>query len=127
MNRIEHIGIAVKDLSKAASVYEKLLNAIVYKTEMVEAEGVLTAFIRCGTDKIELLEALNNNSPITKFIEKRGEGVHHIAFKVSDIRAEMQRLKREGFFLLNDEPKQLFLELITNLFALCILKVLMEF
>lgn len=106
MNKIEHIGIAVKEIKSAAVVYEKLLNSGVYKTEEVAAEGVLTAFILCGPNKIELLEATRDDSPIAKFIAKKGEGIHHIAFEVDDIVAEMKRLKEEGFVLLNEEPKQ---------------------
>ena len=105
MNKIEHIGIAVTDLKSAGSLYEKLLNTTVYKTEEVTAEGVITAFLQCGPNKIELLTALNDESPIAKFISKKGEGIHHIAFEVNDIKAEMQRLKAEGFILLSDEPK----------------------
>ena len=105
MNKIEHIGIAVNDLSAAGNIYEKLLNTPVYKVEDVESEGVKTAFLQCGPNKVELLQAISPDSPITKFIEKRGEGVHHIAFEVNDIIAEMSRLKQEGFILLSDEPK----------------------
>ncbi|SHM25313.1 methylmalonyl-CoA epimerase [Mucilaginibacter sp. OK098] len=105
MNKIEHIGIAVNDLQQAGNIYEKLLNTAVYKIEEVLSEGVKTAFLGVGTNKIELLEASTPDSPIAKFIAKKGEGVHHIAFEVSDIRAEMQRLKDEGFVLLNGEPK----------------------
>ncbi len=106
MNKIEHIGIAVNSIEQAGKVYEKLLNTLVYKTEEVASENVLTAFLQCGPNKIELLEALNDDSPIAKFIAKKGEGIHHIAFEVSDIRAEMARLKGEGFVLLNEEPKK---------------------
>ena len=105
MNKIEHIGIAVNDLNTASNVYERLLNSPVYKTEEVPTEGVITAFLQSGPNKIELLEASSPDSPIAKFIEKRGEGIHHIAFEVEDIVAEMKRLKKEGFVLLNDEPK----------------------
>src|ERR1700743_1325392 len=105
MNKIEHIGIAVANLKSACSLYEKLLNTAVYKTEEVAGEGVKTAFLQNGPNKIELLEATDPDSPIAKFITKKGEGVHHIAFEVDDIRAEMQRLKNEGFVLLSDEPK----------------------
>lgn len=105
MNKIEHVGIAVTDLQVARSIYEKLLNSPVYKVEDVPAEGVKTAFIQNGPNKIELLEATSTDSPIAKFITKKGEGIHHIAFDVDDIRSEMQRLKNEGFILLNDEPK----------------------
>jgi len=105
MEKIEHIGIAVNSIASAGLVYEKLLNTTIYKTEEVASENVLTAFLQCGPNKIELLEALNPDSPIAKFIAKKGEGVHHIAFEVKDIRAEMERLKGEGFVLLNEEPK----------------------
>ena len=105
MRKIEHIGIAVKDIANAGKLYEKLLNTIVYKVENVESEAVKTAFLQSGPNKIELLEATNTDSAIAKFIEKKGEGVHHIAFDVEDIVAEMKRLKEEGFILLSDEPK----------------------
>ncbi|MFD0794194.1 methylmalonyl-CoA epimerase [Mucilaginibacter litoreus] len=105
MNKIEHIGIAVNSISSAADIYQKLLNTPVYKIEEVASEGVKTAFLQNGPNKIELLEAMIDNSPIAKFIAKRGEGIHHIAFDVDDIEAEMQRLKDEGFVLLNDTPK----------------------
>jgi methylmalonyl-CoA/ethylmalonyl-CoA epimerase len=106
MNKIEHIGIAVNNLQQAGSIYEKLLNTSVYKIEEVLSEGVKTAFLQTGPNKIELLEASTPDSPIAKFIAKKGEGIHHIAFEVDDIRAEMKRLKAEGFVLLNDEPKK---------------------
>lgn len=106
MEKIEHIGIAVNSIAQAGSIYEKLLCTTIYKTEDVASEGVKTAFLQCGPNKVELLEALNDDSPIAKFIAKRGEGVHHIAFEVKDIRAEMARLKDEGFVLLNEEPKK---------------------
>jgi methylmalonyl-CoA/ethylmalonyl-CoA epimerase len=105
MNKIEHIGIAVNNLQQAGNIYEKLLNTSVYKIEEVLSEGVRTAFLGVGPNKIELLEALNPDSPIAKFIAKKGEGIHHIAFEVDDIKAEMERLRGEGFLLLNDEPK----------------------
>jgi methylmalonyl-CoA/ethylmalonyl-CoA epimerase len=105
MNKIEHVGIAVSDLKSAGHIYEKLLNTTIYKTEEVASEGVTTAFLGVGANKVELLEASDPDSPIAKFIAKKGEGIHHIAFEVSDIRAEMERLKKEGFILLNDEPK----------------------
>ena len=104
MRKIEHIGIAVNDLTKAGELYEKLLNTQIYKTEDVESEGVRTVFLQSGPNKIELLEATTPNSPISKFIEKWGEGIHHIAFDVEDIEAEMERLKKEGFVLLSDKP-----------------------
>jgi len=106
MNKIEHIGIAVSDMAAATDIYERLLNTKVYKTEAVATEGVNTVFMQTGPNKIELLEATSPDSPIAKFIEKRGEGIHHIAFDVTDIRAEMARLKAEGFTLLNEEPKR---------------------
>ncbi|XHR92065.1 methylmalonyl-CoA epimerase [Mucilaginibacter sp. UC70_90] len=106
MNKVEHIGIAVNSVKLAGEIYAKLLNTPVYKTEIVESEHVVTAFLQSGPNKIELLEALNDNSAIAKFIAKKGEGVHHIAFEVDDIEAEMKRLKAEGFVLLNDTPKQ---------------------
>jgi len=106
MIRVEHIGIAVKDLESAVPLFEKLLNTPCYKTETVESEGVNTAFFQNGATKLELLEATKEESPIAKFVEKKGEGMHHIAFEVADIEAEMQRLSSEGFILLNDKPKQ---------------------
>ena len=105
MLRIEHIGIAVKDMASANDLFRKLLGAENYKVESVESEGVDTSFFRIGESKIELLQASNPDSAIAKFIEKRGEGIHHIAFEVEDIYAEMERLKGEGFTLLNTEPK----------------------
>ncbi|MET4139832.1 methylmalonyl-CoA epimerase [Pedobacter sp. UYP1] len=105
MNKIEHIGIAVKDLDASCRLYEKLLGIAAYKQESVFSEGVDTAFFRTGENKIELLAATAATSPIASFIEKRGEGIHHIAFDVDDIYAEMKRLKNEGFVLLNEEPK----------------------
>ncbi len=106
MNKIEHIGIAVKNLSEASSVYERLLGVKSYKKEEVTSEHVLTEFFQIGESKIELLEATSNESAISKFIEKKGEGIHHIAFAVKDIKAEMERLKKEGFILLNETPKK---------------------
>ena len=106
MEKIEHIGIAVKDLEAANRTYAALLGIAHYKTETVESEGVDTSFFRVGESKIELLAATREDSPIAKFLEKRGEGIHHIAFEVKDIRAELQRLKSEGFVLLNEEPKK---------------------
>ena len=106
MKKIEHLGIAVKDLEAANKTYAALLGVENYKTETVESEGVDTSFFRVGESKIELLAATNENSPIAKFIEKRCEGIHHIAFEVEDIKAEMARLKGEGFVLLNEEPKK---------------------
>lgn len=105
MNRIEHIGIAVKDMDVSCSLYERLLGTSCYKKEEVLSEGVNTAFFKTGDNKIELLTATTTDSPIAKFLEKKGEGIHHIAFDVDDIIAEMARLKAEGFVLLNEEPK----------------------
>lgn len=105
MRKIEHLGIAVKDLSKASKLYESLLGKASYKTEKVESEGVTTQFFQLGESKIELLEATNPDSPIAKFIEKKGEGIHHIAFDVADIEAEIKRLKAEGFDLIHQTPK----------------------
>jgi len=106
MTRIEHIGIAVKDLAAAEEIYARLLGVPSYKREAVESEGVVTSFFKTGPNKIELLESTKADGPIAKAIEKRGEGIHHIAFEVADIRAEMDRLKAEGFILLNEEPKR---------------------
>jgi methylmalonyl-CoA/ethylmalonyl-CoA epimerase len=106
MNKIEHIGIAVKNLKSAGKIYESLLGVKSYKRETVQSENVVTEFFRTGESKIELLEATSSESAIYKFIEKKGEGIHHIAFEVDDIAGEMKRLKSEGFILLNEEPKQ---------------------
>jgi len=106
MNKIEHIGIAVKDMETANKVYEQLLGVKHYKTEIVESEGVSTSFFKCGESKIELLQATHEDSPIAKFIAKKGEGMHHIAFSVDDILSEVQRLKEEGFVILNEKPKR---------------------
>jgi methylmalonyl-CoA/ethylmalonyl-CoA epimerase len=106
MRNIEHIGIAVKELSISIPLFEKLLNSQCYKTELVVGEKVNTAFFQMGETKIELLESTDPGGVISKFIEKKGEGLHHIAFDVADIQAEMKRLKEEGFILLNEEPKQ---------------------
>ena len=105
MQKIEHIGIAVKSLADSIPVFEKLLNSQCYKTETVESEKVRTAFFKIGDSKIELLESTEDGGTISKFIEKKGEGIHHLAFDVNDIRAEMKRLSSEGFQLLNTEPK----------------------
>ncbi len=105
MNKIEHIGIAVKNLDEAIQTYTELLGTECYKTEAVESEGVKTAFFRVGESKIELLEASHENSPIAKFIEKKGEGIHHIAFDVTDIQQSMSELASKGFQLLNEQPK----------------------
>jgi methylmalonyl-CoA/ethylmalonyl-CoA epimerase len=106
VNKIEHIGIAVKNMSDANVLFEKLLGVSSYKQEEVESEGVLTSFFQTGTNKIELLMATNPESPIAKFLEKKGEGIHHIAFDVEDIHAEIARLKNEGFVLINEVPKK---------------------
>lgn len=106
MQKVEHIGIAVKNLEVSISLFEKLLNTSCYKTELVESEQVNTAFFKKGETKIELLESLTADGVIAKFIEKKGEGMHHIAFDVTDIEAEMKRLQSEGFILLNEKPKQ---------------------
>ena len=106
MNKIEHIGIAVSDLSASNRLFEKLLGVAPYKTEIVESEGVSTSFFMTGPNKIELLEATNPESPIAKFIDKKGEGIHHIAFAVDDIESEIQRLQAEGFTVLNPVPKR---------------------
>lgn len=106
MKKIEHIGIAVKDLDVSCDLYEKLLGTSCYKKEGVASESVNTAFFKTGESKIELLAATSENSPIAKFLEKKGEGIHHIAFEVDNIELEMERLKLEGFVLLNEQPKQ---------------------
>ncbi len=106
MRKIEHIGIAVKDLEVSNVVFEKLFGAPAYKFEDVESEGVTTAFFMNGPNKIELLAATNPESPIAKFLEKKGEGIHHIAFDVEDIVSEIARLKEEGFVVLNEIPKK---------------------
>ena len=106
MIRIEHIGIAVKNAVNAEQLFDKLLGRSTYKKEAVLSEGVETIFYKVGESKIELLEASNENSAIAKFIEKKGEGIHHIAFEVEDIFKEMERLKTEGFSLLNETPKR---------------------
>lgn len=106
MNKIEHLGIAVKNIDSAILLYEKLLGTPCYKKEEVASEGVITAFFKTGENKIELLGATNSESPIAKFIDKKGEGIHHIAFDVDDIYAEMERLKNEGFQLINEKPKE---------------------
>ncbi|MBQ0117151.1 MAG: methylmalonyl-CoA epimerase [Flavobacterium sp.] len=106
MEKIEHIGIAVKDLAASNLLFEKLLGVPSYKQEEVASEGVKTSFFQSGPNKIELLEATNPDSPIAKFIEKKGEGIHHIAFDVKNIVEEIARLKAEGFTVLNETPKQ---------------------
>ncbi len=105
MRKIEHIGIAVKNLEEANETFRALLDTEPYKSEAVESEGVITSFFQMGESKIELLAATNQNSPIAKFIEKRGEGIHHIAFDVEDIEAEIARLERRGFVLINLRAK----------------------
>jgi len=105
MSKIEHIGIAVKDLSVSIPLFEKLLNSACYKTETVLSENVNTAFFRQADTKIELLESSSEEGIIARFIQKKGEGLHHIAFEVADIVAEMERLKKAGFVLLNEQPK----------------------
>ena len=106
MKKIEHIGIAVKDLDVSNKVFASLFGKEHYKIETVESEHVMTSFFKSGPNKIELLQATDSNSPIAKFIEKRGEGIHHIAFAVDDIETEIKRLKNEGFILINDIPKK---------------------
>lgn len=106
MDKIEHIGIAVKDLEKSNTLFAALLGSEHYKIEEVLSEGVKTSFFKTGANKIELLQATNVESPIAKFIEKKGEGIHHIAFAVTDLKAEIKRLKSEGFTVLNETPKK---------------------
>lgn len=106
IKKIEHIGIAVKDISASNSVFKSLFNLPHYKMEEVESEGVKTSFFKLGENKIELLEATDPDSPIAKFIAKKGEGIHHIAFDVDDIVFEIERLKKEGFVVLNEQPKK---------------------
>ena len=106
MKKIEHIGIAVKNLETSNEIFEKLFGSPSYKTEEVESEGVKTSFFMCGPNKIELLEATKEDSPIAKFIEKKGEGIHHIAFDVDDIVKEIERLKNEGFVFISEVPKE---------------------
>jgi methylmalonyl-CoA/ethylmalonyl-CoA epimerase len=106
MKKVEHIGIAVKSMTSANELFAKLLGKEPYKAEKVEREGVTTSFFQMGETKIELLEATKPDSPIAKFIEKKGEGIHHIAFEVDDIKSEMKRLESEGFILLSQEPQK---------------------
>ena len=106
MEKIEHIGIAVKDLEASNQLFAKLLGVPHYKMEEVVTEGVKTSFFKSGPNKIELLEATNPESPIAKFLEKKGEGIHHVAFAVDDIVSEIARLKQEGFQILNETPKR---------------------
>lgn len=105
INKIEHIGIAVKNVKESNKLFKKLFGKEHYKVEEVESEGVSTSFFKLGETKIELLEATNQDSPIAKFIDKKGEGIHHIAFDVSDIETETRRLEKEGFEILNKNPK----------------------
>ncbi|CAN5376421.1 methylmalonyl-CoA epimerase [soil metagenome] len=105
MRKIEHIGIAVKNIEEANETYAALLNTEAYKSEEVKTEGVITSFFQVGENKIELLAATNDDSPSAKFIAKRGEGIHHIAFDVEDILAEIQRLKEQGFVVIDEKPK----------------------
>ncbi|WP_370390278.1 methylmalonyl-CoA epimerase [uncultured Winogradskyella sp.] len=106
MKKIEHIGIAVKDIEASNSLFKMLFGEAHYKIEDVESEGVKTSFFKCGPNKIELLQATKPDSPIAKFIEKKGEGIHHIAFAVDDIESEIVRLKSEGFQMIHQEPKK---------------------
>jgi methylmalonyl-CoA/ethylmalonyl-CoA epimerase len=106
MQKIEHLGIAVKELAKSIPLFEQLLNTPCYKTEEVASEGVNTAFFQVGDSKVELLEATKPDSPIAKYIDKKGEGIHHVAFDVENIEAEMKRLQALGFELLNETPKR---------------------
>ncbi|MFO0358745.1 MAG: methylmalonyl-CoA epimerase [Sphingobacteriaceae bacterium] len=106
LKKVEHIGIAVKDLKNANTLFSKLFGKDHYKVEAVESEGVSTSFFMLGETKIELLEATNENSAIAKFIEKKGEGIHHIAYEVDNIHEEMERLKKEGFELIHQQPKE---------------------
>tara|TARA_B100001057_G_C22453102_1_gene795848 strand:+ start:76 stop:480 length:405 start_codon:yes stop_codon:yes gene_type:complete len=106
IKKIEHIGIAVKNLDEADKVYQQLLGTSPYKRETVDSEGVITSFFKTGGSKVELLQATSSESTISKFIEKKGEGIHHIAFSVDDIYAEINRLKKEGFTIINERPKK---------------------
>ncbi|MCB0383314.1 MAG: methylmalonyl-CoA epimerase [Psychroserpens sp.] len=106
MKKIEHIGIAVKDIVASNDLFGKLFDKTHYKTETVESEGVMTSFFKVGPNKIELLQATHEESPIAKFIEKKGEGIHHIAFAVDDIESEIERLKAEGFRMIHEQPKK---------------------
>ncbi len=106
MKKIEHIGVAVKNLETSNKLFASLFGKPPYKTEEVKSEGVKTSFFKSGPNKIELLEATNPDSPIAKFIEKKGEGIHHIAFAVKDVTSEIKRLEKEGFTVLNKTPKK---------------------
>lgn len=106
LTNVEHIGIAVRNMAASNDLFAKLLNVLPYKAEAVESEGVNTSFFRINQTKIELLEATTSDSPIAKFLDKKGEGIHHLAFEVDDITAEMKRLTANGFTLLSEEPKR---------------------
>ena len=106
MKKIEHIGIAVSNLEESNLIYSKLLNTQSYKTEPVDSEGVITSFFKVGKTKIELIQGINEENAISKFIHKKGEGIHHIAFEVEDILLEIKRLKKEGFKIINETPKK---------------------
>ena len=106
MKKIEHIGIAVTDINKSNELFSKIFGKENYKSEIVESEGVITSFFQIGENKIELVEAKNTDSPISKYLQKNREGMHHIAFEVEDIEKEMERLKKEGIRLINDTPKK---------------------
>ena len=106
MNKIEHIGIAVRNLENANQIFQDILNSAPYKSEAVESEGVITSFFKVGLNKIELLQASKPDSPIAKFIDKRGEGIHHIAFAVNNIETEIKRLTKKGYRLINQTPKK---------------------
>lgn len=106
MLKVEHIGIAVKQLAISVPLFEKLLNSQCYKTEQVETEKVNTAFFQKGETKIELLESIDSEGVISKFIEKKGEGIHHIAFEVENLEKEVERMKKDGFIFLNESPKR---------------------
>ena len=106
MQKVEHIGIAVRDLAVSIPLFTKILRSDCYKTEKVESEGVETAFFQSGETKIELLQSFDPGGVIARFIERKGEGIHHVAFAVADIVAEMERLKNEGFVLLNETPRK---------------------
>lgn len=105
MNKIEHLGIAVKNIEESNELFSKLLNTEPYKQEIVESENVITSFFKIGESKIELLQATSEDSAIHKFIDKKGEGLHHIAYDVTDIHAEIKRLKAEGFEMIHENPK----------------------
>ena len=106
MKKIEHIGIAVTDINKSNELFSKIFEKENYKSEIVESEGVITSFFQIGENKIELVESKNPDSPISKYLQKNKEGMHHIAFEVEDIEKEMERLKKEGIRLINDTPKK---------------------